>query len=113
MKFVAKKDRKEFKNSESCTGFEYPLGDKDLEGSIIQVSGRYPQKGRVANAVCKELAYIISGSGKIVIEGKETLLGEGDLVMVEPGEKYFWEGKMTMFVPCTPAWYPEQHKQID
>ena len=113
MKFVAKKDRKEYKNGEFCTAYEYSLDDKDINGSFIEVSGRYPKRGRVANAVCKELAYIIIGSGKIVIEGKETLLGEGDLVMVEPGEKYFWEGKMTMFVPCTPAWYPEQHKQID
>jgi len=28
------------------------------------------------------------------------------------GEKYFWEGEMEMFMPCTPAWYPEQHKEI-
>jgi mannose-6-phosphate isomerase-like protein (cupin superfamily) len=113
MKFVAKKDRKEYKSGEFCTAYEYPLDDKDINGSFIEVSGRYPEKGRVANAVCKELAYIISGSGKIVIEEKEILLNEGDLVLVEPGEKYFWEGKMTMFVPCAPAWYPEQHKEVE
>gem|GEM_PF-2374449 len=28
------------------------------------------------------------------------------------GERYFWDGQMTMFVPCTPAWYPEQHKEV-
>jgi hypothetical protein len=37
----------------------------------------------------------------------------GDLVLIEPGEKYFWEGNMDLFIPCSPAWYPEQHKLID
>jgi len=33
--------------------------------------------------------------------------------LIEPGEKYYWEGKMTMFMPCVPAWYAEQHKEVE
>ena len=113
MKIVRKDQAKVFKNSEACTAIEYPLGDKDINGAVIELNGRYPNNGRVVNLKCKELAYIIKGSGRLVVEGKETKLNEGDLVLIEAGEKFFWEGNMRIFMPCTPAWYPEQHKEVE
>ena len=113
MKVIHKDQAEKFKNSNTCTAIEYPLGDKDINGAIIELNGKYPEKGRVVNLKCKELAYVISGFGKAVVEGKEIKLQEGDLILIEPGEKYFWEGKLTMFVPCTPAWYSEHHKEIE
>lgn len=113
MKVVHKGQRKEFKNGKYCVSFEYPLNDTDINGAVIELKGRYPEKGRVVNLKCKEMAYIISGFGKLMVEGKEVKLSEGDLAFIAPGEKYFWEGKMTMFVPCVPAWYPKQHKETD
>ncbi len=112
MKKVHKNETKKHKNSDVCLAIEYPLGDKDINGAVVRLSGRYPDKGRVVNKRCKELAYVISGSGRLVVEGKEVELGEGDLVLIEPGERYFWDGNMTMFMPCTPAWSPEQHKKV-
>jgi quercetin dioxygenase-like cupin family protein len=67
----------------------------------------------VVNLKCKELAYVIGGFGKVVIEGQETEIEEGDLVLIEPEEKYFWDGDLVMFVSSTPAWYPEQHKKVE
>jgi mannose-6-phosphate isomerase-like protein (cupin superfamily) len=113
MKVIYKNQTKIFKNSEVCTAIEYPMGDKDINGAVIELSGRYPDKGRTVNERCKEMAYVIKGLGKVVVEGKEVQLNEGDLVLIEPGEKFFWEGKMTLFMPCTPAWYPEQHKEVE
>lgn len=113
MKIIHKDQTNEFKNSDVCNGIEYPLGDKDINGAVVTVSGRYPDTGRVVNEKCKELGYVISGSGKIVIEGEEIILNEGDLVLIEPGEKYYWDGNMTMFMPCVPAWYREQHKTVE
>lgn len=55
----------------------------------------------------------MEGSGKIVVEGKEIELNEKDLILLEPGERFYWEGNMKMLVPCNPAWYPEQHKEVD
>ncbi len=111
---VAHKDQTEkFKNSDGCTAIEYHLVDKDINGAVIELSGRYPDKGRVMNEKCKEMSYIIEGSGKVVVEGEEVKLEEGDLILIEPGEKYFWEGNLKMFVPCVPAWYPEQHKEVE
>lgn len=113
MKIVRKNQTKIFKNSDTCTATEYPLGDKDINGAVIEVKGRYPKKERVVNLKCKELAYIIKGSGKVVTEGKEIKLRKGDLILIEPEEKYFWKGNLTMFTPCTPAWYHEQHKEVE
>ena len=113
MKIIHKNQTETLKNSDTCTAIEYPLGDKDINGAVVELKGRYPDKGRVVNLKCKELAYIIKGSGRVVVEGKEVELNEGDLILLKPGEKYFWEGELVMFVPCVPAWYPEQHKEVE
>jgi mannose-6-phosphate isomerase-like protein (cupin superfamily) len=87
--------------------------DKDINVAYVEIRGRYPDKGRVTNEVCKEMAYITEGKGKIVVEGEEIELNELDLILLEPGERYYWEGNLKMVVPCTPAWYPEQHKEVE
>jgi len=88
------------------------MTDKDLNGAVVEISGRYPATGRVMNTECKEMGYVIKGAGKVAIEGAEHALAEGDLVLIEPGEKFYWEGNMTMFIPCTPAWHSEQHQEV-
>ena len=113
MKVVKRARTKKFKNSEVCTAIEYPLGDKDINGAVIRLNGRYPDKGRVVNLKCKELAYVIRGSGRVVVENESVELKEGDLVLIEPEERYFWEGNLVMFMPCTPAWCPEQHREVE
>ena len=110
MKIIRKNETKSFKNSDKCIAIEYPLGDKDINGAIIKLNGRYPDKGIAVNTKCKEIAYIIKGEGKIVVNNKEVKLKEGDLILIDPMEEYYWEGNMEMFVPCTPAWSPKQHK---
>ena len=94
--------------------FEYNLCYKDIDWCIAEVSGRFPDKGWVMNTVCKEMVYIISGSGKIVIDGKgETHFETGDVVLVEPNEKYYWVAKAKLGITCSPTWYPEQHKTVE
>jgi mannose-6-phosphate isomerase-like protein (cupin superfamily) len=111
MKVTYKNQTSKFKNNEACLVTSYPFGNKDIDGCIIKLDGRYPSTGRVFNEKCKELFFIIDGSGKLVIENKEITLSKEDLVLVEIGEKYYWKGKIKMFVSCNPAWYPEQHKK--
>src|SRR4030042_3774535 len=112
MKIVRKSQTKKLKNSKLCTATEYPLGEKDINGAVIELKGRYPDKGRVVNLRCKELAYIIKGYGFVVVEGKKVNFKAGDLIYIGLGEKYYWDGHCTMFVPCAPAWYPKQHKEV-
>lgn len=113
MKIIHKNQTKIFKNSKSCTAIDYWTDDKEINGAVIELTNRYPDKDRVVNLECKEMVYTIKGFGRIVIEDKEIKLNEGDLVLINKGEKYFWKGKMTMFTSCTPAWYPKQHKTVE
>lgn len=113
MKIISRTQAKTFKNSDACTAIEYPMEDKDINGAVIELAGRYPAKGRVVNLVCKEMAYIINGSGRLVVEDKEMIFKEGDLILIGVEEKYFWEGDAQIFMPCVPAWYPEQHKEVE
>jgi len=113
MKTIKKSESQEFKNGSNCAVYEYPMGDNAINGAVVKLSGRYPGKGSSVNSVCKMMAYIIDGGGAIFVDGKETKIEKGDLVLVEPNEKYYWQGSMELFMPCTPAWTPEQYKVID
>lgn len=113
MKLIRRSDVQERKTSEATIVSEYATGDKDINVAVIKMSGRYPSAGRVMNEKCKELGFVMEGSGKIVVEGEEILLQEGDLISIEPGEKYFWDAHATLLVPTVPAWYPEQHKAVE
>ena len=110
---IKKSERKEFKNSPVCIAYEYGHNDKDINIAVIELSGRYPAKGRVMNEVSKEVAFVVKGNGKVGIDGKEFLLNEGDSVLIRPKQKFFWEGKMTLTMVCHPAFNPKQHVECD
>ena len=114
MKLVRANQTQEFKNSGSCTAFEYPLGDKDINGAVIKLDGRYPETGYAMNKICKELVYVVEGRGTLTVgDATPTQLAKGDAALLLPNEKYYFEGQLTMFMSCHPAWYPEQHEHID
>lgn len=110
MKIVHKQNAEEHRNGKNCIAREYPLGDKDINGAVVTITGRYPETGFAVNEVCKELIYIVRGKGIMGINGEEQSLQQGDLVLLLPSEKYYFSGDMEMFVSCTPAWFAEQHK---
>ncbi|HSX28506.1 MAG TPA: AraC family ligand binding domain-containing protein [Candidatus Saccharimonadales bacterium] len=112
MKIVKLNQTQKFQNSATCTAFEYPSDDKDINGAVITLNGRYPEKGYAMNEVCKELVYVVEGTGQLTVGDETQTLQQGDLALLLPGEKYFFEGELTMFMPCSPAWYPEQHKSL-
>lgn len=99
--------------SDTMVAYEYPVLNTSLHGALTELSGRYPEKGRVVNEKCAELAYIVKGSGKLIVEGEEVEFKEGDQLFIAPGERYYWIATALMFMPCSPAWYPEQHKEVD
>jgi mannose-6-phosphate isomerase-like protein (cupin superfamily) len=113
MKIVKKSDSQTHKNSDSCVATEYPMdNEKDINIAYITINGRYPEKGKARNNVCKEVFYIVKGSGTLYFGGEEYEVGKGDVLMVEPGDEYYWEGNVELVVPCSPAWYPEQYEVV-
>ncbi|HCC07790.1 MAG TPA: hypothetical protein DEP72_06510 [Clostridiales bacterium] len=113
MQICHKEEAEKFENASTCMVYEYgKISDNDINGAVGIINGRYPEEGLVTNEECKELVYVIKGEGKIVITDVEHKLKEGTMILIDKGEKYFFEGQMEILMPCTPAWYPEQHKEI-
>jgi hypothetical protein len=113
MHIATAQDTKEFKNGQTCIAYEYPKPSRAINGALIVIKGRYPDKGYIINEACTELGYILSGSGVIATPNELYTLNTKDQVIIEAGEKYYWEGSLEIFICSTPAWYPEQHKHIE
>jgi len=113
MEIIKERQRIRHNNSQTCSAFEYPSREPKINGAVTRVKGRYPLRGWVMNKKCTELVYILRGSGTITVEGKRSAFAKGDMIVIPPGEKYFWRATSTMFVAATPAWYPEQHEAVD
>lgn len=112
MKFIKKSQSKKIVGGKSTIIWEYMLGDDDINGAIAEINGRYPDKDRVVNETSKELVYILSGKGNLVVEDKETKFSSGDMLIINQGEKYYWQGSFTIFMANTPKWTPQQHKIV-
>jgi mannose-6-phosphate isomerase-like protein (cupin superfamily) len=97
-------------NSSNCKVYEYPMQNSQMNIGVAEITHRYPNEGYAVNHKCSEMGYIIKGSGKLVTETAEIDLSCGDVVYIPHSEKYYWEGNITVVLPATPAWYPEQHE---
>ena len=112
MKHVSRSATEIFENGPGCTVFEYG-GDKDISGAVAVINGRYPDSGWAVNEVSKEVVYVVSGSGTFYAKGTTIRLKETDMVLVDIHEPYYIEGThLHIFMSTTPAWTPEQHKQL-
>ena len=112
MRKVAISDSVKFENSPVCFGYEASFEDAPMNGALITVSGRYPDTGYVMNEVCSELAFVVRGSGKVCTATETIEFGLHDTVLLQPGEKFYWQGDFDIYTVCTPAFYPEQHKEV-
>lgn len=114
MEFI-KKEKAEFYNGDGYSGMDYPSLDKDINFAVIKINSRSPKTGYQVNTECKGLFYIIKGNGTIFMkENKEKIeFNQGDVIIIDKNEYYAFEGNFEAAVPCTPAWYSEQHIYID
>lgn len=113
MKLSKNHESIERKNSAMFTAIEHTIQDEAINSVIVKLSGRYPEKQRAVNQQCKEIIYVQDGEGKLILEDQVYELNAGDMVLIEPGEKYYWQGNMRLFVACSPAWTKEQHQIVD
>lgn len=113
MDLIKKKDAPQFKNSPSCVATEYDFKDeKDFNIAGISLNGRYPEKGYALNLISKELIYVRSGSGSVYVNSQASALAPGDAALIQPNEKYYLEGNLELIISSSPAWHPEQHKNV-
>ncbi len=105
----------EFFNGKTNKTYEYNIEDNDINYCIVDIDGRFPSgEGIYAlNKECKEMAHVLSGNGILVVEDKEYNLEKDDVVLIDKFEKYYWKGKMRLGLPCSPAWEPQQHIELE
>lgn len=113
MKLVKLSEAEEFENGENCKVLEYPLNDKDINCATAVLSGRYPDTGYCVNQECKELIYVVEGKGSLNKKDEKIEFQTGDVILIDKGEIYYWDAHCKIVMPCTPAWYPEQHKALE
>lgn len=114
MKFVKREEAEKIVNGNTSCLLEYSkkLGDKDLDFCINTINGRYPEAGYCSNLQCKEIAYILEGNGTIHKKDNVLNFKQGDVILIEKEEWYFWEGNCQIIMICNPPWYKGQCKII-
>ena len=113
MKIIKSNEAIKGSNSDKCKTIEYSFGDKDIDLGLATITGRYPENGFCVNLISKELIYVLEGSGNLYFENRNIEFSEGDSILINNNEKYYWETdycKVSMV--CTPAWSVGQHKLI-
>lgn len=106
------KNAESFENSPTCKGISYQNTGNDMDGALITVSGRYPTEGFLINEVCREIVYITSGSGSLLSRGNAHDFSAGDVVFVDKGEVFAWNGSFEGFFVTAPRFDPSQHKEV-
>ena len=112
MEHVKKENATKHIHSSGCVVYEYPMQNAAMNIGVAEIVCRYPEQGYAINHKCSEMGYILKGSGKLVTDSQEVALSAGDVVYILAGEKFYWEGNMTIVLPAVPAWNPEQHEII-
>ena len=110
---VKKSEREIHENASTCIVYEHNHGDNNIDIAEAEIRGRYPEKGYSVNEQCKELFLVSEGSGKIETDGEIFELNKGDSVLIQPKQKYFFEGNLDLVITCRPAWNPDQYKVIE
>ncbi|MDD2181416.1 MAG: AraC family ligand binding domain-containing protein [Bacilli bacterium] len=108
MKIVKREAASVHKNTENSISIEYDTKDNDINIAFVEISGRYPDNGKIINRKCKELIYVIDGTGTIFVENERFDIKKEDVILIEPNEKYYFEGTLKMLPACYPAWTIEQ-----
>lgn len=100
-------------NAPGCVAYEYEMPTCDIDSAVIELTGRYPVKGRAVNTVCTSLVYVIEGSGRLLAGTDIIQLSRGDQVLIEEGDEYAFEGEFRVLFSATPAWSPKQAKIVN
>lgn len=113
MQFIKKSNAVKGANSDKCKTLEYSFKDKDMDLGIATITGRYPENGFCVNTISKELIYVLDGNGKLYFENNCIEFEEGDSILINSNEKYYWDSEYCIVsMTCTPAWNEEQHKFV-
>ncbi len=94
---------------------KYTASDKQLEINHMTLNGRTPEKEGTFLCETKVhfMVYITKGSGRMFCGEDAFEVSEGDCVDVPTGIKFAAEGNFEYITAESPAWYSEQHKEVE
>lgn len=90
-------------------GVDITLYDADAPSNIVYEEVEKGHLQEWYSDVSTYQWYIIDGSGTYVIDGEKHSVAQGDLVVVPPGHRMYYYGKMKMLLVTTPK-YDEAHE---
>lgn len=113
MEIVKENQKRTIQPVSHVTIHEYETHDQEISGGVAVIKGRYPEHGFVINQICKELVYVLEGSGTLITTDKETVFAKGDVLLIDHREKFAWDGDMVLFMATTPTFAPTQHVDVE
>lgn len=112
MELIREGEAKAFSHEHSATVRDYPTTDPSISGATAVINGRYPADGFVMNHHVKEMAFVMAGKGFLHMQGQDTPLAIGDMVLLQPQEAFAWSGQMTLFIATAPRFEAEQYSKV-
>jgi mannose-6-phosphate isomerase-like protein (cupin superfamily) len=93
---------------------EYRFTFKNASLGVSEINGRYPTSGYDVDEAVEQSWYVESGAGSVWAAGQVWPIGQGDMVHLLPGEKYWIEGNdLRLIVASSPEWSEAQHKHVE
>ncbi len=85
-----------------------PAKNQSLAEAMIPVGGATTEH---YHRTSEELYLVIAGQGRLVIDGEEQLIGEGDCALIPPGQRHkvfnVGDGPLRILCACSPAYSDE------
>jgi mannose-6-phosphate isomerase-like protein (cupin superfamily) len=82
------------------------------DGSIVyqEVNGVHEEE--IVNKKSSFIYHIIEGKGIFFIEDKEYPVSATDVIIIPPGKRFYYSGKMKQSLVVAPSWEEENEKII-
>lgn len=95
--------------------YKYSTPTKEMDIGRMVVKGRHPKKKNqfILEHDCQFVVYVIKGKGKIFAGDDTFSVRVGDVVFVPKENKFAVEGDLEYITVDVPAFYPEQHEEIE
>jgi mannose-6-phosphate isomerase-like protein (cupin superfamily) len=68
--------------------------NRGFSSLIVQVHGEHPPKRMLEDTT--RTYFVLEGSGSFTLDGVRQAVGKGELVVIEPGGEYQYEGDMSL-----------------
>ena len=109
MEIIKYSNREIHQAHQNATVDEYIMTNKDVDICVVTVSGRSPVHGKLMNQNYSCVCYCIDGKGTVC----GYPVTKGDAFNILPKEKYWFDGNFKFIMCGTPAFDPNQNKQVE